>query len=291
MRLSVLLCFILFFWITPTKAGLTFQSRSVNSAEDPTISNKKVSVPKSSSDAAMRNKASSDDLKWTFGGKQHQGWTIYIPLICDTVGAATDIESDDFARAVAGWQVSRSLSPSGVIDNETWSKMIGEFQSRRIQQRNYPPDEELVVVQESEFYDPTRPAELRRVDKAAYSAYRRMVAAAVKDDSLGLRVTPSGELDSAEKYLKIISAFRSREYQNQLRQSSPRAGRLSLAVNSPHFTGRALDLYVGGQPVSTVDRNRLIQTDTPIYKWLVRNAAKFGFRPYFYEPWHWEYVP
>ena len=24
--------------------------------------------------------------------------------------------------------------------------------------------------------------------------------------------------------------------------------------------------------------------------WLVQNADKFGFRPYFYEPWHWEYA-
>ncbi|HZH32789.1 MAG TPA: hypothetical protein VEY11_18625 [Pyrinomonadaceae bacterium] len=25
------------------------------------------------------------------------------------------------------------------------------------------------------------------------------------------------------------------------------------------------------------------------YRWPVRNAERFGFRPYFYEPWHWEY--
>jgi LAS superfamily LD-carboxypeptidase LdcB len=25
------------------------------------------------------------------------------------------------------------------------------------------------------------------------------------------------------------------------------------------------------------------------YRWLVRNAERFGFCPYFYEPWHWEY--
>ena len=63
-----------------------------------------------------------------------------------------------------------------------------------------------------------------------------------------------------------------------------------MAVNSPHFTGRALDIYVGGEPVDTNDRNRLIQVQTPVYQWLVRNAERFGFRPYYYEPWHWEYV-
>jgi LAS superfamily LD-carboxypeptidase LdcB len=61
-------------------------------------------------------------------------------------------------------------------------------------------------------------------------------------------------------------------------------------MNSPHFTGRALDIYVGGEPVSTKDDNRAIQTQTKAYRWLVKNAAHFGFRPYFYEPWHWEYV-
>jgi LAS superfamily LD-carboxypeptidase LdcB len=64
-----------------------------------------------------------------------------------------------------------------------------------------------------------------------------------------------------------------------------------LAVNSPHFSGRALDLYVGGEPVEAKEANRALQVQTPAYRWLVRNAGRFGFRPYFYEPWHWEYCP
>ena len=84
--------------------------------------------------------------------------------------------------------------------------------------------------------------------------------------------------------------MRTPEYQAQLRAQSPNSGRAGLAVNSPHFTGRALDLYVGGEPVSTKDENRAIQTQTRAYRWLVKNAGHFGFRPYFYEPWHWEYV-
>ncbi len=116
-----------------------------------------------------------------------------------------------------------------------------------------------------------------------------MVAAATKNKTLNLRATSSGELALEEKYLKIISAFRSREYQAKLRKQSPDSGRAGLAVNSPHFTGRALDLYVGGDPVETKDSNRALQTETHAYRWLVRNAAGFGFCPYFYEPWHWEY--
>ena len=116
------------------------------------------------------------------------------------------------------------------------------------------------------------------------------VAAAIADPSLKLAHTPQGELLPTEKYFKIISSFRSPEYQEQLRRQSPGAGSAGLAVHSPHFTGRALDLYVGGDPVDTKDANRAIQVKTPAYQWLVRNAARFGFRPYFYEPWHWEYV-
>ena len=78
--------------------------------------------------------------------------------------------------------------------------------------------------------------------------------------------------------------------QRQAEDDCLSAGTAGLAMNSPHFTGRALDLYVGGDPVDTRDSNRAIQVNTPAYKWLVRNAERFGFRPYFYEPWHWEYV-
>ena len=117
-----------------------------------------------------------------------------------------------------------------------------------------------------------------------------MIAAAAADPSLVLALGADIEVVPAEKYLKILSSFRTREYQEHLRRQSPYSGRAGLAVNSPHFTGRALDLYVGGEPVETKDSNRVIQVQTRAYQWLVRNAERFGFRPYYYEPWHWEYV-
>jgi len=55
-----------------------------------------------------------------------------------------------------------------------------------------------------------------------------------------------------------------------------------------------MDLYIGalpGQsPVSSDDANRLYQTQTPAYRWMVKNAARFGFVNYVFEPWHWEWV-
>ncbi|MFY9610051.1 MAG: D-alanyl-D-alanine carboxypeptidase family protein [Blastocatellia bacterium] len=273
--------------------GFTAQRPLATSADNPSpgigsfASPTTLSIPA----AIESNKTGSTELKWVFGGKAQRGWAIYLPLILEAVGARKDMESAEFAEAVAHWQTVRGLRATGVVDLETWSEMIRELQSRRIKQRNSPPSEGLVVVPASEFYDDERPAELRQVERNAYAAYKRLVAGAAKDRSLGLRVTASGEFDPAEKYLKIISGFRSREHQDRLRQAAPRAGRAGLAVNSPHFTGRALDLYVGGEPVSSADDNRLAQTRTPVYRWLVKNAGKFGFRPYFYEPWHWEYVP
>jgi zinc D-Ala-D-Ala carboxypeptidase len=168
--------------------------------------------------------------------------------------------------------------------------MVSTWQGARLKQKDYPTPDQLVVAPASEFYDPARPAELRQVEREAYAAYKRMLAAAAADKSLGLKLTPAGELAPEEKFLKIVSSFRSREYQARLRRQSPHSGRAGLAVNSPHFTGRALDLYVGGEPVETKDANRALQVQTPAYKWLVKNAARFGFRPYYYEPWHWEYV-
>jgi hypothetical protein len=60
--------------------------------------------------------------------------------------------------------------------------------------------------------------------------------------------------------------------------------------SSPHHTGRAMDLYVGGE-ISTASKNVAYQQRLNPYKWLVCNAAKFNFYPYAPEPWHWEYNP
>ena len=240
--------------------------------------------------AALRNLQLQRELNWVFGGKSQRGWQLYTPLISSMIGAEGEASTSDFAVRLARWQKENGVDSHGMLDNYTWSQMISTFQSNRIKDRTYPSEDQLVTAPVSDCYDPSRPEELRKVERRTYEAYKRMVAAAVADPSLGLAVTSQGELAGGEKYLKIVSAFRSREYQDHLRKQSPNSGRAGLAVNSPHFTGRALDLYVGGEPVSTKDENRAIQTQTKVYRWLVKNAPRFGFRPYFYEPWHWEYV-
>lgn len=235
--------------------------------------------------AAAQNARLRHQLAWAFGGKQQRGWNLYVPLIARLLGANCAPDGAEFARALHNWQHSAGLIPNGVLDRETWLAMVAIFQAQRLKERATPSAERLVQAPANDFYDQSRADELRYIDRAAYAAYQRLLAAARAE--LGAQLERGSPEVGA--FLKIISAYRSPAYQAQLRRLSPQSGRAGLAVNSPHFTGRALDLYVGGDPVSTADHNRHLQINTPVYQWLVKNAARFGFYPYFYEPWHWEY--
>jgi hypothetical protein len=246
--------------------------------------------PASFDEAARKNVRLQHELEWNFGGKGQRGWGLYTPLISDLIRSGMDVAAREFAKRVAHWQRENGVEPTGVLDGETWYQMVSRFQSRRIPGRPYVAPKELVAIPMSDCYDPTREQQLRNVERETFAAYKRMCAAAAADRSLGLQAGRDGQLTSSEKFLKIISAFRSREHQDQLRRQSPNSGRAGLAINSSHLTGRALDLYVGGEPVSTNNENRALQTRGAVYRWLVKNAARFGFQPYFYEPWHWEYV-
>jgi len=267
------------------------QSKSAPAGK-PAVRVSEIVAPKVSAftSAATENANLRDELAWTFGGKQQRGWYLYDLLIGKTLDTREDILTTDFAEQLAAWQKKRGLQADGVLDEDALMAMVSQWQSNRLKDRTYATPDQLLTAPSADFYDPSRADELRQVERQTYAAYKQMIAAAVADPALKLVHTTSGELAPEEKYLKIVSSFRSREYQENLRRQSPNAGSAGLAVNSPHFTGRALDLYVGGNPVDTQDSNRAIQVNTPVYRWLVRNAERFGFRPYFYEPWHWEYV-
>jgi len=245
-------------------------------------------APAALTPAATENARLKNNLVWNFGAKEQRGWYLYAALIRQTIGAEADETTNEFARAVAVWQRKNGLSETGTIDRETLYQMIEFWQSRRLNSSVYPANEELLDAPITDFYDSTRDVELLKVERETYRAYKKMAAAAAAE--LKLKTNKIGELADDEKFLRIISAFRSREYQAKLRAASPQSGRAGLAVNSPHFTGRTLDIYVGGEPTITKDFNRALQVETPAYQWLVKNAARFGFYPYFYEPWHWEYV-
>jgi LAS superfamily LD-carboxypeptidase LdcB len=273
---------------TVTSIGQTKQSLG-NSTVKPTADIRPTSVPDPFLEAAAENSVLRNGLKWVFGGKEQRGWSLYTPLIQNLINTPADPDSAGFAEALVTWQKKKRLSASGVLDEQTWMAMVAEWQARRLKDKAPALPEQLTTAPVSQFYDVTRAPELRMIENETLAAYRKMLAAAIADKSLGLK-SSGNELAADEKYLKVISSFRSREYQDELRRKSPNAGSAGLAINSPHFTGRALDLYVGGKPVETNDANRAIQVQTKVYQWLVKNAERFGFRPYYYEPWHWEYV-
>jgi LAS superfamily LD-carboxypeptidase LdcB len=100
----------------------------------------------------------------------------------------------------------------------------------------------------------------------------------------------------AEPLLRPVSGFRDPAHQAVLweqalkRYGSAEAARKWVAPpgSSPHQSGRAMDLYLGG---SNDSANVAKLRTLPAYRWLVGNAQRFGFYPYDAEPWHWEYNP
>ena len=241
--------------------------------------------------ASTENGRLRNSLKWSFAGKPQTGWNLYALLIGKTIGSESSPDTAEFAQAISEWQSRSGLPANGILDLPTLEMFVKTWQSQRRVDAVNSNSGQLVSAPITDFYDPSRGAELLQLDRESYAAYKRMIAAAMKDLSDDLRITKAGELAPEEKFLRIVSAFRSPEYQAQLRKKEPNAGRGALAKHSVHSTGRALDIYVGGEPVITKDANRAIQVQTPVYKWLVKNAHRYGFYPYFYEPWHWEYVP
>lgn len=241
--------------------------------------------------AGEQNLNLKNNVSWAFGGKAQKGWYLYEILIGESINSEKSAATADFADALADWQKSAGLDPNGILDETVLAAFIKTWQSNRMKFSGSASPDELLTAPAADFWDSARPDDLRKVERGAFAAYKKMVKAAAADKSLNLKTDAEGNLAPEEKFLKIVSSYRSREHQERLRAASPNSGRAGLAVNSPHFSGRALDIYVGGEPVTTRDDNRAIQVKTPVYRWLVKNAAKFGFKPYFYEPWHWEYAP
>lgn len=263
-------------------------------SSNPNVAKTSISLPASfnASAAISQNQNLKFNSTWAFGGKSQRGWYLYESLVQKLVNTEASAETPEFASAVALWQQAQGFAPTGIVDAATFKRMTETWQSQRLGRRgSYATEDVLYNAPISDFWDEGRDSSRLKVERETYAAYKKMLAAAAKDKSLNLKLTANGELAPEEKFLRIVSGFRSREHQEALRRQSPNSGSAGLAVNSPHFTGHALDIYVGGEPVTTKDFNRQIQVQTPVYKWLVKNAEKFGFYPYFYEPWHWEYVP
>ena len=125
----------------------------------------------------------------------------------------------------------------------------------------------------------------QRMRPEAAQALEKMIRAAKKD-----RVN-----------LYLVSCYRSVKYQSEIikRKLGHRQGLESiLKVNaipgfSEHHTGNAVDFHTDYVTVLEEDFK-----DTRAYRWLKKNANKFGFRETYpennvkgitFEPWHWYY--
>lgn len=241
-------------------------------------------------EAALANALSLNTLSWTPFNQVETGWEAYVPILQHEIGVKCDPAGGAFAAGLAGFQARYSLPVTGVFDAATFIVLKGVLQERRpfvmARVRNEcpepPPLNQLgYLLPEEEHAD--RLTRLLRRD--VLDAYRRMAAAARAE-------VPAIAADP--ELLQIFSGFRDPEADAARCAEQGNCDGVRRAVCSPHRTGTAIDLYVGHLPGMDVDstapENRRHMSRAPAYQWLVANAARFGFRPYLYEPWHWEYV-
>ena len=241
-------------------------------------------------DAAARNAEGIDTLPFAPFRRPETGWRVYAPHIAVEIGSSCAWDSTGFANALAGWQRANGLPPTGVLDAATFEVMRVRWHLKRpfvILNRTIgcpppPPPEALASADPGEVYG-SAPLQARA---DALAALRRMTADARAQD-------PAIARD--RQALLIFSGYRSPEA-NDLTCLVPGAcDNVSRAPCSAHRTGLAFDLVVGAAPGgrvdSTEDFNRLAQSQTPAYRWMVRNAHRYGFVNYVFEPWHWEWSP
>jgi D-alanyl-D-alanine carboxypeptidase len=240
---------------------------------------------------AFANSVSWQRMEWTPFGPTEYGWETYLPLIQHELGTDCAPNSPVFARRLAEFQFAHGLAPTGWFDAATFQTFRGLWQERRpfIMARvreepcpEPPPLYQLGYLVESEEHADRLTRLLRR---DVLDAYRRLVAAARAE-------VP--EVANDPELLQIFSGFRDPEADAARCAASGNCDGLRRAVCSPHRTGTAVDLYVGQLAGLGVDNtspsSRLHMTRSPTYRWLVKNAGRFGFTPYAYEPWHWEWI-
>lgn len=240
--------------------------------------------------AAEANARSLNLLEWApFAGMEY-GWETYLPLIQKEIDTGCAPESAVFAQRLAGFQQRYGLPGAGQFDAATFQVLRGVWQERRpfVMARlggdcpEPPPIARLGYLSPDEEHADRLTRLLRR---DVLDAYRRMAAAARAE-------VP--EIAADPELLQVFSAFRDPEADAARCAQDGNCDGLRRAACSPHRTGAAVDLHVGRAPGLGVDStdawSRLHMARGPAYRWLVRNAGRFGFVPYVYEPWHWEYV-
>jgi hypothetical protein len=239
--------------------------------------------------AARENRANLQAISWAPFGREERGWAVYAPFVAQTVGTACPPDSPRFAEALASWASRNGLSSDGVLDGSDFAKMKNAVHLSRPFVRirgqgicpNAPDESRLVTAGPAEGYK----GKAVQMRPAVLAAYRRMV----RDAKAELP-----ELARDPDMLDIFSAYRSPSYDAARCARDGNCQGITRASCSPHRTGLALDIVVGNAPGhgvdSTNDDNRRAMSETNAYRWLVKNARRYGFVNYVFEPWHWEYV-
>ncbi|HVI34528.1 D-alanyl-D-alanine carboxypeptidase family protein [Phenylobacterium sp.] len=245
--------------------------------------------PAEFAEAARANARDFAGLPWAPFGVEERGWDAYAPVIAREVGTDCAPDSPGFAAALARWQAGQKLPATGRVDAASFEKMRVAWMLRRPfviatrqgQCPQAPAEATLAQARPEEGYW-RKPVQLR---PAALEAYRKLVAAARRD-------VP--DLAADPELLTIVSGYRNPQADAARCAAAGNCGGPARANCSAHLTGLATDLYVGaapGQdPTSSTDTNRSFQAQTRLYAWMARNAERFGFVGYPYEPWHWEWT-
>ena len=239
---------------------------------------------------AFANSVSIYAMEWAPFGQAEYGWGAYLPLLRREIRSDCGPATADFAFALSQWQGRYALTPTGVFDAATFQTLKGVLQERRpfimARTRNEcpePPPLNMLGYLSADEEHADRLTRLLRRD--VLDAYRAMVAAARRE-------VPEAAADP--EMLQIFSGFRDPEADAARCAAQGNCDGVRRAACSPHRTGTAIDVYVGQAPGLGVDStdpaSRLYMSRGATYRWLVANAGRFGFVPYLYEPWHWEWV-
>jgi zinc D-Ala-D-Ala carboxypeptidase len=224
---------------------------------------------------------------WSVFGRPETGWEVYAPLAEHEIGTGCAPDAAGFAAALAEWQGANRLPATGVMDEATLHALDRTWQARR-----------PFVVVSAHGVCPAPPAALdnARPDEGyggkqiqlragALAAYRRMAAAARAAEPV---------LAADHRMLTIFSGYRDPVADAARCAKERNCNSVVRAICSAHRTGLAMDLYLGAapgfSPDSSADPNRLYQSRSNAYLWLVAHAREFSFVNYPFEPWHWEWT-
>ena len=240
--------------------------------------------------AARANAIGLNTSPWMFSAGSNAkpegpGWAMYVPAVQHTLRNPCAPATGAFAQALSVWQAQHGLTPDGRMSRATAAALKAGWQAQRAHVGR--PCLALARGQTAAI-----PAEARydardaRLAPQALADYLRLLAAA-------RAALPDAFADG--KLLSAVSPWRDPAADRAACARSPGLcnGTAKTAGCSAHWSGRAIDLNLGfiagGDPTDSTYANRLHQSQSALYGWMLENAGRFGFVNYYYEPWHWEW--